>query len=74
MHCVVTQHIAFTRISKVKSKSKAVPVHAMEAVGGEEVSCYSFTTSALDGGVVSVTPRPRSFPGERTPGTHCTGG
>jgi hypothetical protein len=24
--------------------------------------------------VVSVTPRPRFSPGERTPGTHCTGG
>jgi hypothetical protein len=24
--------------------------------------------------VVSVTPRPRFTPGERTPGTHCTGG
>jgi hypothetical protein len=26
------------------------------------------------GWVVSVTPRPRFTPGERTPGTHCTGG
>jgi hypothetical protein len=26
------------------------------------------------GWVVSVTPRPRFSPGERTPGTHCTGG
>jgi hypothetical protein len=25
-------------------------------------------------GVVSITPRPRFTPGERTPGTHCTGG
>jgi hypothetical protein len=24
--------------------------------------------------VVSITPRPRFTPGERTPGTHCTGG
>jgi hypothetical protein len=24
--------------------------------------------------VVSITPRPRFSPGERTPGTHCTGG
>jgi hypothetical protein len=32
------------------STSKAVPLHAMEALGGEEVySYYSFTTSALDG-------------------------
>jgi hypothetical protein len=26
------------------------------------------------GRVVSVTPRPRFISGERTPGTHCTGG
>jgi hypothetical protein len=26
------------------------------------------------GWLVSVTPRPRFTPGERTPGTHCTGG
>jgi hypothetical protein len=24
--------------------------------------------------VVSITPRPRFTPGERAPGTHCTGG
>jgi hypothetical protein len=43
----------------------------MEAHGGERrYSSYSFLTSALDGGVVSVTPRPRFTPGERTSGTH----
>jgi len=26
------------------------------------------------GWVVNITPRPRFTPGERTPGTHCTGG
>jgi hypothetical protein len=37
-------------------------------------SCL-FTTSALDGGEWSASrPRPRFTPGERTPGTHCTGG
>jgi hypothetical protein len=30
-------------------KSKAVPLHAMVALGGEEYSSYSFFTSALDG-------------------------
>jgi hypothetical protein len=35
---------------------------------------YSFTTSALDGGVVSVTPLSRFTPGERTPGIYYTGG
>jgi hypothetical protein len=58
------------------SKSKSVPLHALVALGGEKrCSSYSFLTSALDGGwVVSVTPRPRFAPGERIPGTHCTGG
>jgi hypothetical protein len=49
----------------------------MEALGGERrYSSYSFSTSALDGGGEWSASRPgRSFtPGERTPGTHCTGG
>jgi hypothetical protein len=56
----------------------AVPLHATEALGGggeKRCSSYSFLTSVLDGGwVVSVTPRPRFASGERSPGTHCTGG
>jgi hypothetical protein len=32
-----------------QSFSKAVPLHAMKAPGGEEYSSYSFSTSALDG-------------------------
>jgi hypothetical protein len=53
-------------------KSKAVPLHAMEVLGGRggiAYSSYSFTTSAVDGGEWSA-----SRPGESTPGTHCTGG
>jgi hypothetical protein len=38
-------------------------------------SSYSFSTSALDGGECSASRPGRAFtPGERTPGTHCTGG
>jgi hypothetical protein len=57
-------------------KGKAVPLHAMEALGGEEVySSYSFSTSALDGGEWSASHPGRAFtPWERTPSTHCTGG
>jgi hypothetical protein len=57
-------------------KGKAVPLHAMEALGGERrYSSYSFSTSALDGGEWSASFPGRAFtPGERTPGTHCTGG
>jgi hypothetical protein len=57
-------------------KSKAVPLHAMEAHGGERrYSSYSFLTSALDGGEWSASHPGRSLPpGERTPGTHWIGG
>jgi hypothetical protein len=55
-------------------KCKAVPLHAMEALGGEEI----YLLLILDLGirrvwVVSVTPRPLFNSGERTPSTHCTG-
>jgi hypothetical protein len=57
------------------SRGKSSPATRHEGAWGERrYSSYSFLTSALDGGVVSVTPRPRFTPGERTPGTHCTGG
>jgi hypothetical protein len=58
----------------LKKKGKAVPLHAMEALGGR--GCIApFTTSALDGGEWSASRPCRAFtPGERTPGTHCTGG
>jgi hypothetical protein len=58
-----------------KKKGKAIPLHAMEALGGERrYSSYSFTTSAVDGGEWSVSRPGRAFtPGERTPGTHWTG-
>jgi hypothetical protein len=47
----------------------AVSLHATEALGRERrYSSYSFSNATLDGGwVVSVTPRPRFTPGERTP-------
>jgi hypothetical protein len=58
--------------------NKAVPTtrhDAMKAFRGDEV----YLLLILDlgtrwGWVVSVTPWPRFIPGERTPGTHCTGG
>jgi hypothetical protein len=58
------------------SKDKAVPLHAMEALGGERrYRPYSFSTSALDGGEWSALRPGRAFtPGERTPGALCTGG
>jgi hypothetical protein len=45
------------------------------AWGERRYSSYSFTTSALDGGEWSASRPGRAFTlGERTPGTHCTGG
>jgi hypothetical protein len=44
-------------------------------LGERRCSSYSFTTSALDGGESSASRPGRDFtPGERTPGTQCTGG
>jgi hypothetical protein len=54
---------------------KAVPLHAMEALGGRRYSSYSFLTSALDGGEWSASRPGRVLPpGKRTPGTHWIGG
>jgi hypothetical protein len=57
-------------------KGKSVPLHAMEELGGERrYSSYSFSTSALDGVEWSASRPGSAFtPGERTPGTQCTGG
>jgi hypothetical protein len=45
------------------------------AWGDRSYSSYSFSTSALDGGEWSASRPGRAFtPGERTPGTNCTGG
>jgi hypothetical protein len=45
------------------------------ALGERRYSSYSFSTSALDEGEWSASRPGRPFtPGERTPGTHCTGG
>jgi hypothetical protein len=43
-------------------------------LGGEEVQLLILYFGTRWGWVVSVTPRPRFTPGERTPGTHFTGG
>jgi hypothetical protein len=56
-----------------KTKAKAVPLHATKAHGGEEVQLLLILETRW-GWVVSVKSRPRFSPGERTPGTQCTGG
>jgi hypothetical protein len=56
--------------------AKAVPLQRKEALWAERrYSSYSLSTSALDGGEWSASRTGLAFtPGERTPGTHCTGG
>jgi hypothetical protein len=77
---VISEHsqvyISSKKGKKRQNKGKAVPLHAMEALGGESrYSSYSFTTSALDGGEWSASRPSRAFtPGERTPSTHWSGG
>jgi hypothetical protein len=59
----------------ITPKSKEVLVHTMETLGGEEVLLLLIHhLGASWGWVVSVTPRPRFTPGERTPGTHWIAG
>jgi hypothetical protein len=58
-------------VQVINKKAKAVT----EALWGEKYSSYSFSTSALDGGEWSASrPGPRFSSGQRTTGTHCTGG
>jgi hypothetical protein len=50
-------------LKSLKSKSKAVPLHAMEALVGEmSYSSNSFMTSALDGGEWSASRTGRALP------------
>jgi hypothetical protein len=51
-------------------QSKAVPLYAMEALRGRGVIAPIHDLGTRWGWVVSITPRPRFTPGERTPGTH----
>jgi hypothetical protein len=64
-----------TQLISLLPEGKAVPQHTMEAKGERSYSSYSFSTSAL-GGVSGQRHAPAALypPGERTPGTHCTGG
>jgi hypothetical protein len=48
-------------------KAKAVPLHATEALGGEEYSSYSLSISALDGGEWSASLPGRALAPEKGP-------
>jgi hypothetical protein len=63
-------------IADDKVESKVVPLRPIEAhLDDRRYSSCSFLTSALEGGEWSASrPGPRFTPGERAPGTHCTGG
>jgi hypothetical protein len=63
----LSSHYDMQLISRVV-KAKAVPPHATKALGGEEVSSYSFSTSALDEGEWSASrPGRASAPGKGPP-------
>jgi hypothetical protein len=68
--------VSFCIIFLPDDEGKAIPLHAMEALGGRGyIAPNSFPTSALDGGEWSASRPGRAFtPEERTPGTQCTGG
>jgi hypothetical protein len=55
-----------------KVKLSATPCRRL--VGQEIIAPNHFWPQHCMGWVVSITPRPRFTPGERTPGTHWTGG
>jgi hypothetical protein len=64
------------RSACVKVKlSKTVPLHVMELLGGRgsKAATHSRPRHYM-GWAVSITPRPRCTPGERTSGTHFSGG
>jgi hypothetical protein len=66
---------AISNICSVSEKVKQSRYTPWRRLGGEEYSSYSFSTSALDGGEWLASRPGRAFtPGERNPGTHCTGG
>jgi hypothetical protein len=66
MHACWHWHAPLESLPVFDSQSKAVPLHAMVALGGERrCSSYSFLTLALDG--VSGQ---HHTPGERTPSTN----
>jgi hypothetical protein len=57
----------FSKMIIIKVKVKLSRYTPWRHMGERRYSSYSFLTSALDGGEwVSVTPRPRFTPGERT--------
>jgi hypothetical protein len=56
------------------TEAKAVPLHTRKVHGGDRrYNSYSFSTSTVGGGEWLAS-RPGCAPGERIPGTHCTGG
>jgi hypothetical protein len=72
MACSGTALLFLTVCSKNVEQSLYTP---WRRLGERRYSSYSFTTSALDGGEWSASRPGRAFaPGERTPGTHSTGG
>jgi hypothetical protein len=71
----VNHHTHTTPLLSFIVKAKALPLHSTEALVRERrYSSYSFSISALDWVSGQRHAWPHFSPGERTLGTHCTGG
>jgi hypothetical protein len=72
---MIIMYILYAFILSYKTKAKAVPLHATETLGwrGGIARTHSRRRYWMVW-VVSVTPQPRSTPGERTTGTDWIGG
>jgi hypothetical protein len=80
VHCcmcftVTSSCMCSTWTWRLKQKAKQSRYTPWRCLGEEELYLLLIHDLGIRWGwVVSVTPRPRFRPGERTPGTHCTGG
>jgi hypothetical protein len=72
---LVVSYVVFQVVVFLLDDKSSPITHHGGAWRDRRYSSYSFTTSALDGGEWLASRPGRALPpGERTPGTHCTGG
>jgi hypothetical protein len=73
--CIYTFDEHLKSLVTVKSKSKTVPLHAVMTLGGREVQLLLILDLDTRWSEWSACHASAALcPGERTPGTHCTGG
>jgi hypothetical protein len=66
VHCCEQMNSSYDK-AFLHSNVKAVPLHAMKALGGEKYSSYSFMTSTLDEGQWSASRPGRALPTGKGP-------